>query len=222
MKSFKKYLVIGFLGAVLLAIGDWLIGYINPQQIRDSLILVEGCNQIGYDRPVLSMLVAIFGVMLCTIGMYNFSKVIQKEKLRKFYEICVICGSTHWLFIHFAFCGFRLIYQYLWDEFYFDLAVNCVDYAIRVFTPLFYTSFIFIFLPFIIYFIAVVQKKTIFPRWTAIFFMLSFSLLFKITAHCLGKSDLANGFSTASNNMGIALWFLFTWIYVNKKKLEIE
>lgn len=214
-----NFLIVGFFGAVLLAIGDWLIGFINPQQIRNSIILVEGCNQIGYDRPVLSMLVAIIGSMLCTISMYKLSQVILAEKLRKIYKISVILGSVHWLFIHFAFCGFRLIYQYLWDALYFDIAVNCVDYATKAFTPLFYLSCGFIFIPFIIYFIAIILKKTIIPKWTACFFMLTFSIIFKIIARCIGQSNLANGFSTASNNMGIALWFLCTWIYIKKKTI---
>ena len=63
----KNGVLIGCIGALLLAIGDWLIGYIDPTIIGDSMILVKGCRNVGYIRPVLSMLFAMVGAIMCII-----------------------------------------------------------------------------------------------------------------------------------------------------------
>ena len=209
--------MIGSIGAGFLAVGDWLIGCIDPASIGDSMILVKGCNGIGYIRPVLSMFVALLGVIMCTYGMSCMADtIIEKSKLKSLYRNSVIWGALQWLFIHFVFCGFRYIYQYLWHEGYGDLAFKAVNAASEAFMPVFLISYVIIIVPYVVFFIALLRKKTVFPRWTAGFYMLTFTVIFKALAAALGKTPLANGISTASNNMAIAIWLLCAVIYLKR------
>lgn len=209
--------MIGSIGAGFLAVGDWLIGCIDPTSIGDSMILVKGCNEVGYIRPVLSMVVAILGVIMCTYGMLCMADtIIEKSKMKSLYRNSVIWGALQWLFIHFVFCGFRYIYQYLWNEDYEDLAYKAVNVASEAFMPVFLISYVVITVPYVVFFIALLRKKTIFPRWTAGFYMLTFTVIFKMVAAVLGKTPLANGFSTASNNMAIAIWLFCVGIYLKR------
>ena len=76
--------MIGSIGAGFLAVGDWLIGCIDPTSIGDSMILVKGCNEVGYIRPVLSMVVAILGVIMCTYGMLCMADtIIEKSSVKE-------------------------------------------------------------------------------------------------------------------------------------------
>lgn len=209
--------MLGSVGACLMAVGDWLIGYIDPASIGNSMILVKGCSEVGYIRPVLSMIAAVLGVILCTHGMLCMTETICGEsKLKKLYRHSVMWGAVQWLFIHFAFCGLRYIYQYFWDKGYEDMAFEAVNTASNAFMPVFLLSYIAIIIPYVVYFISLLRKKTIFPRWTAWFYMLTFTLLFKLISVLLGETPIANGFSTASNNMAIAIWLLCVWIYLKK------
>ena len=213
--------MIGSIGAGFLAVGDWLIDCINPISIGDSMILVKGCNEVGYIRPVLSMFVAILGVIMCTYGMLCMADTfLKKSKMKSLYRNSVMWGALQWLFIHFAFCGLRYIYQYLWNENYGDLAFKAVNAASEAFMPVFLVSYAIIIVPYVVFFIALLRKKTIFPRWTAGFYMLTFAVIFKMIAAVMGKTPLANGFSTASNNMAIAIWLFCVVIYLKRCRRE--
>ena len=144
------------------------------------MILIRGCNEVGYVRPVLSMFVAIIGVIMCTYGILCMTDTILEEsKLKILYRNSVIWGSLQWLFIHFVFCGFRYIYQYLWNENYRELAYRVVNVASEAFMPVFLISYVIIIIPYVAFFIALLRKKTVFPRWTASFYMLTFTVIFK-------------------------------------------
>lgn len=213
----KNGVLIGCIGALLLAIGDWLIGYIDPTIIGDSMILVKGCRNVGYIRPVLSMLFAMVGAIMCTYGMLCKSDTIQSEsKFKSLYKYSVIFGALQWIFIHFIFCGFRYQYQYLWNENYGELACDAINKVTEAFMPIILLSFMIIIIPFVVYFLALLRKKTLFPRWMTICYMFTFSVIFKIVAQILGDTSISNGFSTSSNNMAIAIWFLCVYVYLSK------
>lgn len=219
LKKIKNGAIIGSVGACFISIGDWLIGYIDPTPLDRLSVLVEGCREIGYVRPVLSMLAAFAGVLLLTYGLMCLVETVSDDgKLKAVYKYSVIFGSLQWLFLHFIFCGFRYIYQFLWNKGLEETAYETVNTVCNAFMPVIAISTVCMMVPFIVYLILLLRNKTIFPRWTVSFYMLTFTIVFKVLAKLLGETAIAYGFSTASNNMAIAIWLFVTWVYLQKGK----
>lgn len=208
----------GGMGAMLIAVGDWIIGYISPKPLGTNAILLEGCKNISFERCVVSMAFCFIGAMLLIYGMLYMEKFILKKYIgfRKSYSITALFGALPWLFIHFVVCGFRYQYQYLYQAGYSELAYDMLHNTYEAFTPLIYLSMIIMVVPHILYFMLLITKKTVFPRYLTWLYLFTFVIIFNLIAIFFDGTSLAQGILTSANNMAIAIWFCVSGTYIAK------
>ena len=49
MREYRKYWLLGILGAACFGIGDWLLGYVDPSIVNKSFSVIKAGHGAGYD-----------------------------------------------------------------------------------------------------------------------------------------------------------------------------
>lgn len=209
--------MLGLIGAVLLAIGDFLVGAVETSATDTGLLLNRASYMLSNRRLALSMLLAIFGTIFLVFGLYELAGGITDRGLAHFTRRTMIAGSVSWIFLHFLFCGSRMMYKVLFDAGLSD-AYELVNRAIAPFRLVIIVCVILIALPFVLYFIALLTGKTQFPKWYLLFYLILPVPMARLLALIFKQTQFGNGLRLAANHLAIAVWMLIAYLYLRSRR----
>ena len=205
--SNKKLIALGIIGALLVGLGDYLLGYVEPTVIENSSLL-----KIGYGAdynlylPIVSMLVASVGMIFYVPMFLGISNTITSSKLKKAFLVTSACGFFGWLMIHYYVSS--LVYQYAWGV--QNGVNNAFEYTTAVldaFSPIISSWYCIVIIPFILHFFATITGKTSLPKATTLANPLLCLLYIAIILSVLPESKFASALQ-----MGIASEAILIWI----------
>lgn len=206
--GFRKWLLPGILGALLMLAGDWLLGYVDPAPlVEGSSILRAGYAQdYALWRPVAAMATGTLGMLCYLPGLWGMALTIRDKRWRRRFCGAMAAGLPGWMLIHYFFS--QLIYQLAWscrsgDPMALESA-RAVNLAFRYPVGVWY---VLMAVPFLIHLALTARGRSHLPRWTALLSPVVCLVVLRVLAAVLPQTPFAYGLSIGAMNEAMLIWF---------------
>jgi len=229
MKSFKRDLLLGALGALLMTAGDLSLSLIAPNNSDMGLYAREAYMNGSYGlwRPVFLLVTGILGMFFYYFGVKAMHDMIKPEckRLRfliKYGGLGYICSGAA---LHFFIGSLSYWVAFLSPEFGRETALRIVDSYYERFIGGEYIIYIPIAALMLGSFFAVISGRTVLPKKMAAFHILTWQIILVSLPHIrmlispnIITADYA--FSQASGNAAAVIMFIacFIWAVKSEKR----
>lgn len=229
IKSFKRDLLLGALGAMLMTAGDLSLSLIAPNNSDIGLYVRESYMNGSYGlwRPVFLLITGVLGMFFYSFGVKAMHDMIRPEykKLRFFIKyggLGYICSGAA---LHFFIGTLSYWVAFLSPEFGRETAIRIVDSYYNTFIGGEYLLYIPIAVLMLGSFFAVASGRTVIPKKMAVFHILVWQIIFVSIPHIrmLISPDIITAdyvFSQASGNTAAVIMFIacFVWAVKSEKR----
>lgn len=206
-----KYILLGLIGALLLGIGDWLLGFVDAAPLAGEAFsyLRAGHAAANYSllRPVLTMALGAAGVLCYYPCFIHMGDIVTDEKQRKTVNFLFGLGSFSLILIHYFYA--IIVFVYAWmnqnggEELAGALSVamdGAMDKGVMI-------GFFALWIPQVVLFVKILRGRTVLPRWAVTFHPMMWMILFSaLGLVVLPNSSFAYGLYTFGTNGGMIIW----------------
>lgn len=199
----------GLLGCALFGVGDWLLGFVDPQPVSEVFSVLKAGH--GADYPLwkiaLALLLGAIGVPFLTAGCMRTAELVADDKRRSVLRYSMMLLPVGWLLIHFTVsCG---IYAYAWNMQKGDpsAALALSEDVMRMFQGTQTVADLFAGVPLILLVIFTLRNKTALKKTSLLFTPLLWMALFSALKFVIPASPFSNGVDTFCMNAGMMIWF---------------
>jgi len=228
--AFIRWCMLGAIGAVLMAVGDWLLGCV-PLQAADMGMFNRAyylSGAYGLWRPVLTVGTGTIGGFLD----YFMVKALNADidaKCRKTKAVQYLCGIftvAVALTIHTWVATMAWFTTYLGPRIGAEAAITAVTAYQDDMLPAILPMYVPMVLVFGIHFVMLLVGKTRYPRWMLVFHPVTWSLLL-VTVPDIAQAMQAPAdtwmsvMSQSSTNTAIVIWCIAAAVYernISKRK----
>ena len=230
-ERFVRWCVLGAIGAVLMAAGDWLLGCV-PLQQTDTGLFNRACYLSGsYElwRPVLTVGLGAIGGFLYYFVVKALNADID-EKYRKTKTIQFLCGIftvAIALTIHTWVATMAWFATYLGPLIGTETALAAVTAYQDEMLPAILPMYVPMILAFGIHFVMLLVGKTRYPRWMLVFHPVTWNLLLVAVPDIAQAMQVPTAtwmsvMSQSSTNTAIVIWCIAAAVYArnNFKRKE--
>ena len=104
---------IGMLGALLMALGDWIMIY-GETSFEGSLAwLTAGAAEISPERNSFAMILAIPAILCYSVGLFSIRYFIREQFEQRVYSVLTAIGLLPWLCLHFFYVIILFVFGWL-------------------------------------------------------------------------------------------------------------
>ncbi len=215
------FAAVGLIGGIMLSTADWLLGAVSGASVSGNMFFSENCVAIPYWRLSVSMFFAVFGTVFFLWGLFLQKDLYREDNviMENIYAFFCIAGGTTWLFIHFMYAVYRACMKLFLENTVSTGLIEAVTFTEKlssIFMPVSIIAANLMIIPHLIFMISLIMKKTVLPRWTCLFYMIIFSIIFGVIGSLTKSTAFANGLSMSGSNMALTLWFIFLIIFGKK------
>ena len=208
-KRNREYWLLGLLGCALFGIGDWLLGYVDPQPVSEVFsVLKTGHGEVyGLWKITLTLVLGAIGVPFMMAGCMHMAELVTDKKRGAVLRWGMMLLPVGWLLIHFTVsCG---IYTYAWNMQKGDptLALRMAEDVTRMFQSTQIVADMLAGVPLVLLVVFVLRGKTALPRLSQLFTPLLWMALFSALKFVISASPFSNGVDTFCMNAGMMIWF---------------
>ena len=195
----------------MFGVGDWLLGYVDPQPVSNVFSVLKSGHGATYGlwKINLTLFLGALGVPLLYAGCTHIAKFVSDKKSRKTMEWSMGLLPIGWLLIHFTVsCG---IYVYAWNMQQGDpaLALALAEDMERMLSLAQGVGDLFAAFPLILLPIMVLRKKTEFNRISQVFTPLLWMVLLSAVKFIFPATPFTNGIDVFCMNAGMMIWFSY-------------
>ena len=224
-EAFIRWCILGAIGGILMAAGDWLLGCI-PLQETDTGLFNRACYLSGtYElwRPVLTVGLGAVGGFLYSFAVKALNADIN-EKYRKTKSVQFLCGIftvAVALTIHTWVATMAWFTTYLGPRIGTEAALAAVTAYQDDMLPAILPMYVPMVLVFGIHFVMLVAGKTRYPRWMIVFHPVTWNLLLAAVpdiaqAMQVSVATWMSVMSQSSTNSAIVIWCIAAVVYERK------
>lgn len=205
----RKYWVFGLIGCVCFGIGDWLLGYVNPEVVISAFSVLKAGHGEGYDLSKIpwTLLLGALGVPMMLAGCAHMAELATDARWRRVLRFSMLLLPVGWLLIHFTVsCG---IYVYAWNMQLGD-ASQAEPMALAImetFKSTQLVAYLFALIPLVLLPVCVFCGKTILKKRSQWFTPLLWMAVFAALKFVLPATPFTNGLDTFCMNAGMMIWF---------------
>ncbi len=221
-KNVKKInIYFGIIGALLLGIGDWLLGFTDPTPIDGAAwnALTAGYTK-DYDllRPIIAMPLGFFGVLSYAPCMWEMGQIFKDEKTRKTQSIFMIAGMGGWALLHYLYSAVIFVFAWMCKNIGQSEALNTANALYKAVLPGMSLWLVFMLMPFVIHFADMARGKSRLPKKMLVFHTLVWWALIYFGTSALPKTAFTNGLNTFAMNGSMLVWLTAVLIYKAKNE----
>ena len=206
-----KYAVQGIIGCLFFGIGDWLLGFVDPGEIKgDVFYFLSAGHGAGYPswKIKVTLALAVIGVLFLQQGFVHISDLMKAEK-DKVEAARVFTFLTYsWLIIHFAVTIIVFVYSYTSRTVTNEQAVLLSNALDKVFDPCILIAYLILASSLIDLVIVIARGRTELKRTDAFFTPLTWIVLIGAVSMILPNSPFSKGLYTFCMNGGMIAWFI--------------
>ena len=211
MKSDQKCWLMGLVGCALFGVGDWLLGFVDPQPVSEVFAVLKLGHGEGYAlwKITLTLLLGSVGVPFMMAGCMRMAELVTGEKRKGVLRWSMMLLPVGWLLIHFTVsCG---IYAYAWNIQYGDPsdALRMAEDMTRMFRSSQIVADLMAGIPLILLIVLVLRGKTMLPKLSQFFTPLLWMAVFYALKFLVPATPLSNGIDTFCMNTGMMIWFAY-------------
>ena len=221
-KKLIRWYILGAIGAVLMAAGDWLLSCV-PLQKTDTGLFNRACylsGSYGLWRPVLTVGLGAIGGFLYYFVVKALNADID-EKYRKARTIQFLCGIftvAIALTIHTWVATMAWFTTYLGPRIGVEAALAAVTAYQDDMLPAILPMYVPMVLVFGIHFVMLLVGKTRYPRWMLVFYPVTWNLLLVAVPDIAQAMQVPTAtwmsvMSQSSTNSAIAIWCIAAAVY---------
>ncbi|MBO6113469.1 MAG: hypothetical protein J6P57_00270 [Lachnospiraceae bacterium] len=207
----KKYAIQGIIGCVLFGIGDWLLGFVNPDKVEgDTFYFISAGHGAGYAdwKILVTMVCAVIGVLFMYQGCVHIADYMIDEK-DKVGAARVFAFFTYmWLVLHFIVTVNVFAYSYMCKNFGTEEAALMSKSMDKVFSPALYIAYFFIAIALVDFIIVIARGRTTLKKREAFFTPLTWILIIGLISMIIPNSAFSKGLYTFCMNGGMIVWFV--------------
>lgn len=209
MKSRKKYWILGLVGCALFGIGDWLLGYVDPQPVSEIFSVLKAGHGEGYTlwKIALTLFLGVLGVPLMAAGCMHMSELVTDEKRKTVLMYSMMLLPVGWLIIHFTVsCG---IWVYAWNMQKGDpsLALRMAEDVMCMFQSTLFAAYLLAAIPLLLLVVYTLRDKMSLKKSSLLFTPLLWMAFFSALKFLIPATLLSNGIDTFCMNAGMMIWF---------------
>lgn len=234
-KKLIRWYILGAIGAVLMAVGDWLLGCIPLQQTDTGLFnrAYYLSGSYGLWRPILTVGLGAIGGFLYYFVVKALNADIN-EKYRKTKNVQFLCGIftvAIALTIHTWVATMAWFASYLGPRIGAEAALAAVTAYQGDMLPAILPLYLPMLLVFGIHFVMLLAGKTRYPRWMLAFHPVAWNLLLAAVpdiaqAMQVPVATWMSVMSQSSTNSAIMVWCIAAAVYerkhIQKRSLKDE
>ena len=215
MKPEKKYWIMGLIGCVLFRIGDWLLGYVDPQPVSEVFSVLKAGHGENYAlwKITAALFLGVLGVPFMMAGCMRMAELVTDEKRKRIIRWSMMLMPVGWLMIHFTVsCG---IYAYAWNVQKGDpsLALRMTEDVVRMFQSTQIVAYLLAAIPLLLFVVFTLRDKTELKKTSLLFTPLLWMAVFSALKFVIPASPLSNGIDTFCMNAGMMIWFVYLFVY---------
>ena len=211
MKRNQKYWLMGLIGCALFGVGDWLLGYVDPQPISEAFTVLKLGHGEGYAlwKIALTLFLGALGVPFMTAGCLRMAELVTEKRWRTILRAGRLLLPVGWLLIHFTVsCG---IWVYAWNMQMGDpaLALPMAEDAMRMFQSTQIVADLLAAIPLLLLVVYTLRGKIKLKKSSLLFTPLLWMALFSAVKFLVPATPFSNGIDTFCMNAGMMLWFAY-------------
>ena len=214
----KNYWIyFGILGAILLWIGDWLLGYVEPTPIpeADRSALVRGYYTSDYSllRPVIAMPLGFFGVLCYAPCMWGMGQIFKDEKIRRIQSALMIAGMGGWALLHYIYSAMIYLFVLLCRIVDINTAISVMNSMYKAVMPGMSLWLVLMLIPFLLHFFDIARGKSCLPKKMLFFHTLVWWAIIYFGTLVPPQTAFVNGLKTFAMNGSMLVWLFAVLIY---------
>lgn len=207
----KKYAVQGIVGCVLFGVGDWLLGFVDPEEVQEDVFyFISAGHGAGYPdwKIMVTMGCAIIGVLFLWQGFVHISDLMIEERDKAGAARVFTFMTYSWLIIHFVVTIMVFIYSYSCRTIGTDQAVMITNGLDKVMNPCIFIAYLIFGIALVDLVIVIARGKTKLKRSDAFITPLTWIIIIGAVSMVLPASPFSKGLYTFCMNGGMIVWFI--------------
>ena len=234
-KPFIRCCILGAIGGILMAAGDWLLGCI-PLQETDTGLFNRAyylSGSYGLWKPVLTVGLGAIGCFLYSfmVKALNADIDAKYQRTKAVQYFCGIFTVVVALAIHFWVATLAWFSTYLGPRIGAEAAIAAVTAYQNDMLPAILPLYVPMILVFGIHFVMLLAGKTRYPRWMLVFHPVTWNTLLAVIPDAAQAMQVPAAtwmavMSQSSTNTVIALWCIAAAVYerkhIQKRSLKDE
>ena len=201
----KKYAVQGIVGCVLFGVGDWLLGFVDPEEVQEDVFyFISAGHGAGYPdwKIMVTMGCAIIGVLFLWQGFVHISDLMIEERDKAGAARVFTFMTYSWLIIHFVVTIMVFIYSYSCRTIGTDQAVMITNGLDKVMNPCIFIAYLIFGIALVDLVIVIARGKTKLKRSDAFITPLTWILIIGAVSMVLPVSPFSKGLYNFCMNGG--------------------
>lgn len=220
MTPSRKYIVFGIIGCLCFGIGDWLLGYVDPEPIEGNVFyFIRAGHGAGYElvKAAFSLTLAMAGMCFLLPGFVRISDIARDEKTKRSLEYAFGLCSVGWIALHILVSVNVIVFAQAEKSGGRELAVALSESLAGEGMGALACIFLFAGVSLVLLFIDILRQKTCLKKTAAFFSPLVPTGIISAAALILPQSAFSYGLYTFCMNGGMLVWFGYL-LAVNRKE----
>lgn len=221
MKTKRKMnlvLLCGIIGSLCFGVGDWLLGYVDPTPIGETIFYFISAGHGADYAPwkiVVTLVMAMVGMCFLIPGMTCIADVARKSGARRLLRYLFALCAVGWIVIHFGVAVNVLVFSLAERAGGRELAVT-LSHGLNSTCLLFlYCAYVFVAAALVTLIVLILCGKTRLKRTAALFTPAIPMGIIAVVSGVLPASPFAYGLSTFCMNGGLIVWFMYLLLHQN-------
>lgn len=215
-RTLKLNVLIGMIGALLLASGDWLMIFGDPATSSHYFWLSEGAKHIAPWRHTLALALGIPGVIFCAIALLTLEIALKAGKERLYWRYMTSYSLLPWLTVH-TFIIVQ-IYTFGWmnQNGFTAAALPTAEAVTKQFSWMTTICFLLISIPFILWLVFGLKGRLRLARWMAFVNPLIFLPILVLLRNIIPASAIKPAYINGEISTSFFLFFFGIFLYLLK------
>lgn len=211
----KKYWIFGIIGCLCFGIGDWLLGYINPEPVESGVFyFIRAGHGADYDtfKVGVTLALAAFGIYFLYPAFIHIADIAKEEKIKHVLKYTFALCTMGWIMLHLLVSVNVLVFSEAERGVGREAAVTLSKKLNNAGLPIVAFVCLFIGGAFIALIVSILRGNTVLEKTAVVFTPIVPMLIIIGISILLPSSEFAYGLYTFNMNAGMIVWFLYLLI----------
>ena len=217
-KQTMRALALGLLGCVLMGGGDWLMIYGDTAYKGNLAWLTAGAAGIPAWRNALALAMSFPAILLYCAALLGIRHCIPPDRQRRVYAGLTVVGMLPWLCLHLFYVMILYLFQWMTAQGEEMLGLAAGEALVAQFSWIIPVSEGLMLLPFLYFFLVIVQHKTVFNRAMAVNNPLLIYVVLKVLTMAVPDAPWRLAFTNGLMSESMLVWFAVLLIALARRK----
>ena len=206
----KIYIISGIIGSLCFALGDILLGYVDPTPLGEGSGVITRGHGKGYpqNRFAVTLGTAAIGIVFLYLGMTHIGDIAVNEAWKQWISLSFSVMTFTWMMVHIFVTVCAFVYHWTAENVSEEKAMEALKQTRNIFMPMMITAYLLMFAGDILIIVAIALGGTVLPKYYIAFTPLIGAGIMSALAKINRKSPFCKMLDTLCLNFGLIVWFI--------------